>query len=105
MAKKFKKNKVNKKQDSRVNINIKETLKQVDPGINNDGIFIFASLLTPENFAKILGKQTQEIIKFFFMKGKIINVNAELTADQMGEFCLESGLTLNEKNKLMKKTS
>ena len=36
MAKKFKKNKVNKKQDSRVNINIKETLKQVDSGINND---------------------------------------------------------------------
>ncbi len=91
MAKKVKTNKANKKQDSRVNINIKETLKQVDSGINNDGIFIFASLLTPENFAKKLGKQTQEIIKFFFMKGKIINVNAELTADQMGEFCLESG--------------
>ena len=34
MAKKFKKNKVNKKQDSRVNINIKETLKQVDSETN-----------------------------------------------------------------------
>ena len=72
MAKKFKKNKVNKKQDSSVNINIKETLKQVDSGINNDGIFIFASLYTPENFAKKLGKQTQELIKLYFWKGEII---------------------------------
>ncbi|MGL4647365.1 MAG: translation initiation factor IF-2 [Mycoplasmoidaceae bacterium] len=89
MNKKPKYNK--KKHDQRINIEIKQTLKQVDSGINKEGIFIFSNLLTPDQLAKKLGKSTQDIIKFFFMKGKVININTQLSEEQMGEYTLECG--------------
>ena len=45
MAKKFKKNKVNKKQDSRVNINIKETLKHLHLMTSSAYIFEIGSMI------------------------------------------------------------
>lgn len=81
-----KNNKVNRKE-----INLKKEIKKVDSGINEQGIFVFTSLMTPTAFSQKLNKSIQEIIKYFFMKGVIINVNTLLTKEQMGEYCLECG--------------
>ncbi len=70
---------------------LKEEIKTVDSGINDDGVFIFGSLMTPLEFSQKLKKTPQEIIKYFFMKGIAINLNTLMTKDQMGEYCLECG--------------
>ncbi len=76
---------------NRKNINLKEEIKTVDSRINEDGVFIFGSLMTPLEFSQKLKKSPQEIIKYFFVKGIAINLNQLMTKDQMGEFCLECG--------------
>ncbi len=89
----MKKTKSNKK-DNRVvrkEINLKDEIKKVDSGINEQGVFIFTSLMTPTTFSQKLNKSLQEVIKYFFMKGIVINVNTLLTKEQMGEYCLECG--------------
>lgn len=81
----------NKKQDSRSRIDFKASMKTVEVGINEQGVFIFTEQLTPDKFAAKLSKSPQEIIKYFFMKGQVVTLNNLLSVEQMGEFCLECG--------------
>jgi translation initiation factor IF-2 len=77
-----------KKQDTRQNLDLKTQFQKVDTGIKN-GVFIFSSPLTVEQFAKNIGKIPSEILKYFFLKGRMLTLNTLLTEEQIGELCLE----------------
>ncbi|MDE7433821.1 MAG: translation initiation factor IF-2 N-terminal domain-containing protein [Mycoplasmoidaceae bacterium] len=77
-----------KKTDTRQNIDLRSQFKRVDTGIKN-GVFIFSSPLTVDDFSKKINKTASEILKYFFLKGKMLNLNSILTEDQIGELCLE----------------
>jgi translation initiation factor IF-2 len=77
-----------KKTDTRQGVNLKAQFTKVDTGIKN-GVFIFSSPLSVEEFAKKIDKPTSEILKYFFLKSKMVNLNTILTADEIGELCLE----------------
>ena len=83
--------KKNKVKDSRKTINIEDHIKTVDVGIK-DGVFVFTSPLSVIDLSKRLNKSPNEIIKFFFMKGNLINLNSFLNEEQIGELCLEYNL-------------
>jgi len=77
-----------KKHDTRQSIDIKSQFKQVDTGIKN-GVFIFSDPLSVEQFANKIKKTSAEILKYFFIKGKMMNLNTMLTEEEIGELCLE----------------
>ena len=84
MAKKINKN------EQRQTVDISKQIKSVEVGIKN-GVFIFKSPLSVEELAKKLNKNPNEIIKFFFLKGNLINLNTILDEEKIGEICLEYG--------------
>ncbi len=77
-----------KKNDTRQNIDLKSQFKKVDTGIKN-GVFIFSSPLTVDEFSKKINKPVSDILKYFFLKGKMLNLNTLLSEEQIGELCLE----------------
>ncbi len=81
----------NKKNDTRTYINFKEHLKAVDVGVK-DGVFIFTAPLTVGEFAQKINKSPSEILKYFFLKGVMLNINDVLQVEQIGELCLENNL-------------
>ncbi|MGL4947973.1 MAG: translation initiation factor IF-2 [Mycoplasma sp.] len=81
----------NKKPDNRTHLNIKEQLREVSTGVK-DGVFVFTSPLTLGELAPKIGKSTAELIKYFFLKGKLVTINDLLTIEQIGEICLENNL-------------
>jgi translation initiation factor IF-2 len=80
--------KPNKKQDTRQNLDLKSQFKKVDTGVKN-GIFIFSSPLSVEQFATKIDKSASEILKYFFLKGRMLTLNTMLTEEEIGELCLE----------------
>jgi translation initiation factor IF-2 len=80
--------KINKKHDTRTNIDLKSQFKKVDTGIKN-GVFIFSSPLTIDQFSKKIDKSSSDILKYFFLKGRMMNINTLLTEEEIGELCLE----------------
>ncbi|MGL4952102.1 MAG: translation initiation factor IF-2 [Mycoplasma sp.] len=77
--------------DNRTQVNIKEQLKTVNTGVK-DGVFVFTSPLTLGELAPKINKSTAELIKYFFLKGKMVTINDLLTIEQIGEICLENNL-------------
>ncbi|GHU32023.1 hypothetical protein FACS1894166_04550 [Bacilli bacterium] len=77
-----------KHKDTRQTIDLKSQFKKVDTGVKN-GVFIFSAPLTVEQFATKITKPTSEILKYFFLKGKMLTLNAMLTENEIGELCLE----------------
>ncbi|MDR0739920.1 MAG: translation initiation factor IF-2 [Mycoplasmataceae bacterium] len=80
--------KINKKNDSRQNLDLKSQFKKVNTGVKN-GVFIFSSPLSVEQFATKIDKSASEILKYFFLKGKMLTLNTMLTEEEIGELCLE----------------
>jgi translation initiation factor IF-2 len=80
--------KINKKHDTRQNLDIKSQFQKVDTGVKN-GVFIFSSPLTVEQFAQKVDKSASEILKYFFLKGRMLTLNTLLTEEEIGELCLE----------------
>lgn len=80
----------NKKVDNRQSVDLKKQIKSVNVGVK-DGVFIFTSPLSIEELSPKLNKSTNEIIKYFFMKGVVTNLNTILNEEQIGELCLEYG--------------
>ncbi len=70
---------------------IQSQLKTVEAHIN-EGVFVYAEALTIVEFAEKINKPVSEIIKYFFVKGIMLNQNTYLSEDQLGELCLEFGL-------------
>lgn len=93
------------KNDTRETIKIEDQIKTVNVGVQ-DGVFIFTSPLSVSELAPKLKKNTNEIIKFFFMKGIMVTLNTVLNEEQIGELCLEYNLDfkiekeINEENLL-----
>lgn len=85
--------------DKRQHVDIKSKLKQVDVGIK-DGVFIYTKPLSVTEFASKIDKQPAEIIKYFFMRGKMFNVNSTLDDEQIGEFCLENNLDFKKEKEI-----
>jgi translation initiation factor IF-2 len=92
-------NKSKKKIDNRVSINFKKQLEKVEIGIKN-GVFIFSSPLSITEFSTKINKTASEILKFFFLKGQILNINSILSEEQIGEFCLENNLDFEKKKEI-----
>jgi translation initiation factor IF-2 len=80
--------KPNKRHDTRQNIDLKSQFKKVDTGVKN-GVFIFSSPLTVDQFAKKINKSPSEILKYFFLKGRMLTLNTLLSEEEIGELCLE----------------
>lgn len=104
MKKNNKKSNINsKKQDTRKHIDLKSQFKKVETGIKN-GVFVFVGDLTIDEFSKKIAKPASEIIKYFFLKGIVCNLNTSLSEEQLGEICLEYGydfkkeIQINEDN-------
>lgn len=79
------------KNENRKTIDLNKQIKSVDVGIK-DGVFVFTSPLSVEELSKKLNQSTTNIIKFFFLKGEMINLNTILNEEQIAEICLEYGL-------------
>ncbi|WP_338982908.1 translation initiation factor IF-2 [Spiroplasma endosymbiont of Othius punctulatus] len=84
--------KVASKQKSKQQSNhLKTQLKEkVATGIV-DGVFRFTENLSIADFSQKINKTPAEIVKHFFMQGKIMSQNVMLSEEQMGELCLEYG--------------
>ena len=80
--------KFKQQKDTRQSIDLKAQFKKVDTGIKN-GVFIFSHPLTIEQIAAKLNKSSSDIIKYFFLKGKMKNINTILDENEIGELCLE----------------
>ncbi len=88
----------NKTKDNRKTVHIKEQLKSVNVGVHN-GVFVFTDPLTLGELAKKINKNSSELIKYFFLKGKMLTINDVLSIEQIGEICIENNLDFKiEKN-------
>ena len=57
----------------------------------NGGVFIYSKPLTVGELAENLNVTASEIIKYFFMGGKMVTINTTLNDDMIGEICLNYG--------------
>ena len=96
----MKKNKFNKKPiDNRQGINLKSQFKNVEVGVKN-GVFIFSKPLTVEQLSQQLNKTSSEILKYFFIKGKMKNINSLLDEEEIGELCLEYNFDFEKRQEI-----
>lgn len=87
--------------DTRDRVTITDQLKVVNVGIKN-GVFIYTSPLTVGEFSHQINQNISDIIKYFFLKGKVVNVNTLLSIDQIGELCLEFNLDFQVETEVTK---
>lgn len=81
---------------------IKQQLKEnVAVGLI-DGVFVYTEPLSISDFAKKIGRPVPEIMKHFFKKGIMLNQNAMLNEDQIGELALEFGFDFKKAEALTK---
>lgn len=64
--------------------------KKEGPKVNN-GVFTYAGSLTVSQLADQLQISPADIIKYLFMQGKMVTINASLDDELIGEVCLEYG--------------
>ncbi|AEM68841.1 translation initiation factor IF-2 [Mycoplasma putrefaciens] len=82
--------------------NIKKQLKEeVATGLI-DGVFIYTEPLTVAEYASKINRSVAEILKYFFNQGILLNQNAILTEEQMGELSLEFGFDFKKEASLTK---
>ena len=70
---------------------IQSQLKTVEAHVEK-GVFVYSEAISIAEFANKINKPVSEVIKYFFMKGIMLNQNTILTEDQLGELSLEFGL-------------
>lgn len=70
---------------------IKEQLQTTKTEVKN-GVFIFTSKMTIADFSKSTNISANDIIKKFFLLGKMYNVNHILSEEEIAELCIENGL-------------
>jgi translation initiation factor IF-2 len=87
------------RRDNRTAVDFKSQLKKVNVGVQNN-VFIFTSPLSVESFADKIGKSASEILKYFFMKGRMLNVNTILSEEEIGELCLEFNYDFEKKEEI-----
>ncbi|KNG79801.1 translation initiation factor IF-2 [Mycoplasma sp. HU2014] len=101
MAKKENKN-IKKQEAQKHTKNIKKQLKEeVSTGLI-DGVFVFTEPLTVADYASQINKSVSDILKHFFNQGILLNQNAMLTEEQMGELSLEFGFDFKKEASVTK---
>ncbi|AJM71695.1 translation initiation factor IF-2 [Mycoplasma yeatsii] len=101
MAKKENKN-IKKQEAQKHTKNIKRQLKEeVSTGLI-DGVFVFTEPLTVADYASQINKSVSDILKHFFNQGILLNQNAMLTEEQMGELSLEFGFDFKKEASVTK---
>ena len=98
MKKDHQKNKKNA--DNRKAIEINSLLHKVNVGVNSDNVFVFSSPLTVIDFAKSVNHPASEIIRYFLIKGLMLNINSLLSEEQIGELCLNFGLDFKKEDEV-----
>lgn len=56
-----------------------------------DGIFVFTSKMSINDFSQLTKINANDIIKKFFLKGKMYNLNHILDEEEIAEICIENG--------------
>ena len=87
----------NKKDNSReVNISTKVHSDKAKTKVNG-GVFVYTGAISVAQLAQALNINPSDIIKFLFMKGKMITINTILDDELIGEICLEFGYDFQKK--------
>ena len=87
----------NKKDTSReVNISTKVHTDKVKSKVNG-GVFVYTGAISVAQLAQALNIPSSDIIKFLFLKGKMITINTILDDELIGEICLEFGYDFQKK--------
>lgn len=78
--------------------NVEEVKKQMSAVKTElkDGVFIFTGKMSISDFAEKTKINTNDIIKRFFLKGKVYNLNYVLDEEEIAELCLEYGFDFNK---------
>ncbi|WP_027119603.1 translation initiation factor IF-2 [[Mycoplasma] testudinis] len=93
----------NQRNDKRDGISLQSHFKKVTTGVQN-GVFVYTGPLSLSAFSEKIGQPSSGLIKHFFLKGKIVNLNTMLSIEQIGELCLEYNMDfrmeteINEEN-------
>jgi translation initiation factor IF-2 len=92
----------NKKRNQQHAKQIKQQLKEsVATGLI-DGVFVYTEPLSISDFAKKIGRNVPEILKYFFSQGIMLNQNVMLNEEQIGELALEFGFDFKKEAVLTK---
>ncbi|TNK92861.1 translation initiation factor IF-2, partial [Mycoplasmopsis pullorum] len=85
-----------KKQNRISNVeDVKKQLSNVKTELK-DGVFTFTGKMTITDFAQKTKVNANEIIKKFFLKGKVYNLNYVLEEEEIAELCLDYGFDFNK---------
>ena len=57
----------------------------------NGGVFVYSKPLSVGELSSAINVPIPQIIKYFFMQGKMVTINQVLEDDMIGEICLEFG--------------
>lgn len=85
-------NKKNKNKNTRVsNIPVNKGTNKNEFNKVNGGVFVYTGNISVAQLAKELNIPATNIIKFLFLKGKMVTLNQNLDDELIGEICLEYG--------------
>jgi translation initiation factor IF-2 len=87
---------INKKKDNRQDVDLTKKIKFVKNELKNN-IYIFTKPVRIDEFAMTIHKNPSEIIKHFFLKGKLFNINSIIDEDTAMEICLEYNIDFQKK--------
>lgn len=85
------------KVDRKVNVSTKVSSSKTSTKVNN-GVFVYTGAISVSELAKTLNVLPSDIIKYFFLKGKMVTINALLDDEMIGTVCLEYGFDFQKKN-------
>jgi translation initiation factor IF-2 len=81
----------NRFHDTRTSIDIKKQFRNVETGVKG-GIFTFTGPMSVDKFAASIHKSSADVIKYYFLKGKMLTTASLLNENEIGELCLEFNL-------------
>ena len=87
-----------KKFDNSREVNVSTKVKQDKTTSKcKNGVFVYTGAISVNELATALNIQSSEIIKYLFLKGKMITINTILDDELIGEICLEFGFDFEKK--------
>ena len=88
----------NKKRDLGREVNVSTKVKTDKSKTKvNGGVFIYTGAISVSELSTALNISSSEIIKYLFLKGKMITINSILDDELIGEICLEFGYDFQKK--------
>ncbi len=84
----------------KTNLNdVKTQLKEIKTELK-DGIFVYTGPMTISEFALAIKIPATEIVKAFFMEGKVLNLNSTLDEEQIAELCIKYEFDFQKENQI-----